>query len=254
MISRPIELALPLALPMRDSIAKLFGIDQDSPRLVEALTHPSYRNERAASRDNQRLEFLGDAILGLCVADLLFQRFPTADEGRLTRMRAGLVNAETLAQWARERRLSQVLLLGRGAAASGVDDATNVLADTVEALIAATYLDAGLQEARRVCAEIVGGDLATLEAADGRDPKSQLQERVQSAGGEPPTYEVEQAGGPAHDPWFTVSVRVGGTVVARGSGRSKRAAERAAATAALEHPGGPDGEPSPHLSTDGGDP
>jgi ribonuclease III len=218
---------------MRDQIAKLFGLEPDSPRLLEALTHPSYRNERLAACDNQRLEFLGDAVLGFCVTDLLYRRFGDADEGRLTRMRAQLVNAKTLAAWARAQQLSRALLLGRGATASGLDDSTNVLADTVEALIAASYLDAGLEMAGRACAEIVGGVLAELEATDGRDPKSELQERVQADGGAPPAYEVEECAGPAHERWFTVSVRVGGVAVARGTGRSKRAAEQAAAAAAL---------------------
>jgi ribonuclease-3 len=219
---------------MRADIAKLFELDEDSPRLAEALTHPSYRNEQGGERDNQRLEFLGDAVLGYCVTEVLFARFPDADEGRLTRMRARLVNAKTLGAWARNNSLSDALLLGRGAAASGLGSSTNVLADAVEALIAAAALDAGLDAARRVCSVIVADEFARVEAWDGRDPKSELQERVQAGGGEPPTYVVEQSGGPAHDRWFLVSVRVGAEVVARGKGRSKRAAERAAAAAALE--------------------
>jgi ribonuclease-3 len=219
---------------MREDIAKLFGLGPNSDRLVEALTHPSYRNERATGRDNQRLEFLGDAVLGFCVTDLLCERFGDADEGRLTRMRARLVNARNLAAWARRNRLAEGLLLGRGATAGGLHNSTNVLADAVEALIAAAYLEQGLAAARRVCAKIVADELARLEAGVGRDPKSELQERLQALGREPPAYQVERTGGPPHDRWFVVSVRLQGASVAQGEGRSKRTAEQAAAQAALE--------------------
>jgi ribonuclease-3 len=218
---------------MRSRVAQVFGLAPDSTLLVEALTHPSYRNERATEADNQRLEFLGDAVLGFCVAALLFDRFADADEGRLTRMRARLVNARTLAAWARNNDLPEALLLGRGAAGSGLRHSTNVLADTVEALIAAAYLEQGLAAARRVCSEIVADEFARLEASDGRDPKSELQERLQAQGREPPAYEVLRAGGPAHSRWFVVQVCLQGTPVAQGEGRSKRTAEQAAAQAAL---------------------
>jgi ribonuclease-3 len=219
---------------MVDRIAELFGLPPDAPHLVEALTHPSYRNERGENRDNQRLEFLGDAVLGFCVTELLFARFGEADEGRLTRLRAKLVNARTLARWARENRVSEELRLGRGAAASGLDDSTNVLADAVEALIAAAYLDGGMEIARLACSRIVSRELATLSASDARDPKSELQERVQAQGGEPPIYEVVESGGPPHDRWFVVSVILQGASVAVGRGRSKRTAEQAAAAEALK--------------------
>ena len=219
---------------MVDRIAELFGLPPDAPHLVEALTHPSYRNERGENRDNQRLEFLGDAVLGFCVTELLFARFEEADEGRLTRLRAKLVNARTLARWARDNRVSEELRLGRGAAASGLDDSTNVLADAVEALIAAAYLDGGLEIARLACSRIVSRELATLRASDARDPKSELQERVQAQGREPPIYEVVESGGPPHDRWFVVSVMLDGASMAVGRGRSKRTAEQAAAAEALK--------------------
>jgi ribonuclease-3 len=218
---------------MREGVAQVFGLEPDAEHLTEALTHPSYRNERAIDCDNQRLEFLGDAVLGFCVADMLYSRFADADEGRLTRMRARLVNGNALARWARENGLAQALLLGRGATTDGLADSTNVLADAVEALIAATYLDAGLDVARRICARIVAEELESIETSDGPDPKSELQERVQARGRQPPTYQVEQSGGPPHDRWFLVSVRLGATAIAVGRGRSKRAAEQAAASEAL---------------------
>jgi ribonuclease III len=219
---------------MRDGIAKALGIPPESPYLDQALTHPSFRNERNGTMDNQRLEFLGDAVLGFCVSDLLCQRFPEADEGELTRRRAALVNAEALAEWAREHQLAEAILLGRGAAASRLGEGTNVLADTVEALLAAAYLAGGLDAARRACVEVVGARLFVMTAGVSTDPKSELQEKLQARGVEPPQYEVLDTGGPAHDPWFRVCVRAGAVVVGEGRGRSKRSAERAAAANALE--------------------
>ncbi len=218
---------------MRETIAELIGLPPDAPHLTQALTHPSYANEQRSASDNQRLEFLGDAVLGFVTSDLLFQRFPQADEGTLTRMRAELVNADALAAWGREVDLSSALLLGRGAEAGGLRDSKNVLADAVEALIAAVFLDGGLEAARGACALVVGGALDQLREGT-RDPKSELQERVQARGGEPPTYRVADSGGPAHDRWFEVAVCVGGQAVAYGRGSSKRSAERAAAQAALD--------------------
>src|SRR5690606_2026533 len=112
--------------------------DGAMPRFDEALTHPSYANESSAP-DNQRLEFLGDAVLGLCVSELLVRTRPEADEGTLTRMRSGLVNAEALAQWARAERIGEAIALGRGARAGTEREQTNVLADAVEALVACVY-------------------------------------------------------------------------------------------------------------------
>jgi ribonuclease-3 len=219
---------------MTERIAELFGLSADAPHLDEALTHPSFANEQRSAPHNQRLEFLGDSVLGFCVSELLCSRFPEADEGVLTRMRAQLVNAEALAGWARKEELAQVLRLGRGAGAAGLRDSTNVLADAVEALIAAVYLDIGLDAARVVCERIVADELLVLERDGTRDPKSELQERLQAIGGEAPTYELIEAGGPAHQRWFKVGVRHGKRRLAEGSGRSKRAAERAAASEALQ--------------------
>src|SRR4051794_11962023 len=119
---------------MRDRIAQLFGVPPDSPLLEVALTHPSYANEVRDVRHYQRLEFLGDAVLGLCATELLYERFPEADEGSWPRMRARLVNADALADWARQTGIGEVIRLGRGAETSGLRDSTNVLSDLVEAL------------------------------------------------------------------------------------------------------------------------
>jgi ribonuclease-3 len=229
---------------MLDRIALLLGLPQDALHLEQALTHPSYANERRGVADNQRLEFLGDSVLGFCTSEILFERFPSADEGTLTRIRALLVNAETLAAWARSIELQTELRLGRGADAGGLRDSTNVLADAVEALIAAAYLDGGLEVARKLCEQIVQAPLDSMQVAGARDPKCELQERIQAQGGEPPTYVVVESSGPAHARQFAVSVRIGDQAVAQGRGRSKREAERAAAVEALGALGPPQADTS----------
>lgn len=218
---------------MLAEIARQFGLSELAPHLKVALTHPSFANEQRGEPDNQRLEFLGDAVLGLCASELLYERFPEADEGSLTRLRARLVNADALAAWARDNAIAEALLLGRGAESSGLRTSTNVLADAVEALVAAAYLDSGLEAARSACARILEPQLEGIDAGT-RDPKSELQERVQAARGDTPRYEVTDSGGPAHDRWFEVAVRVGSRELGRGRGRSKRAAEFAAAQTALD--------------------
>jgi ribonuclease-3 len=222
--------------PGAAEVAARFGLLPEAPHLVQALTHPSFANERRQALDNQRLEFLGDSVLGFCVSDLIYRRFPDADEGTLTRLRAQLVNAEALAEWARVTGVPDVLRLGRGAGASGLRQSTNVLADAVEALIAACFLDSGLVDARGVCERIVEARLEAFERVGARDPKSELQERLQAQGELPPAYHLLESGGPAHERWFRVSVRVGEQILGEGVGRSKRAAERAAAESALAGP------------------
>jgi ribonuclease-3 len=202
------------------------------PRLVEALTHPSYANE-AAVRDNQRLEFMGDAVLGLCVSELLSIRYPDADEGKLTRMRSALVNAEALATWARRVDLGASVALGRGADQGAERNQTSVLADAAEAVIAAVYEARGLEGARALVLDVVGSLFDNAEALEIRDPKSALQERVQTRGLPAPTYRVVAVQGPPHAQIFEVEVTYEAGLFARGSGRSKRTAERTAAAAAL---------------------
>jgi ribonuclease-3 len=214
-------------------VSELLGLSASSTLLEVALTHPSYANEARDAEHYQRLEFLGDAVLGLCASELLFERFPAADEGLLTRMRARIVNADALATWARDANIGEALRLGRGAETNKLRESTNVLADLVEALVAVAYLDSGIEGARKACKVVLEPLIALLEPDSGRDPKSELQERVQKAGGGTPTYEVLESGGSSHDPWFVVGVEVAGTTLAQGRGRSKRLAERAAATAAL---------------------
>jgi ribonuclease III len=206
--------------------------EPEIPRFDEALTHPSYANE-SSEPDNQRLEFLGDAVLGLCVSELLATTQPDADEGALTRMRSALVNAEALARWARAEKIGEAIALGKGARAGTEREQTNVLADAVEALVACVYEAHGLEGARRLVEQVVREPMLEVERLGTRDPKSLLQEQVQARGMPAPTYRVKGVRGPQHDPTFEVEVLVADVVVGLGEGRSKRVAERAAALAAL---------------------
>ncbi len=183
--------------------------------------------------NNQRLEFLGDAVLGLCVSEMLVDAHETADEGMLTRMRSALVNADALATWARRVTLGQCIALGRGATLGSEREQTNVLADTAEALVAAVYEARGIEGARALVQDIAGELLEKATSLGVRDPKSALQEGVQGRGLPPPTYRVVEVRGSPHDQVFVVEVLINDVAVARGEGRSKRLAERAAATAAL---------------------
>jgi ribonuclease-3 len=225
----------------RDRLCAELELPRSSPHIARALVHPSHTNEHGptAGGDNQRLEFLGDAVLGLCVSELLMARFPSADEGELTVMRASLVSARALGAAARRLPLSAALLMGRGAHADHEHERTNVLADTLEALIGAVYLEEGLEAARRLTARVVAEGLERLVAHGGveRDPKSQLQERVQVRGGAPPRYEVRAVVGPDHARRFEVEVSVPWQdewiVAGRGEGRAKKTAEQEAARSAL---------------------
>ena len=217
---------------MRETLAAMLGLAEDTPVFLQALTHPSYANEERLGVDNQRLEFLGDAILDLCTSELLYERFPEADEGQLTRYRAQLVNAKALARWGRSNGVPEALRMGKGARQSSLAESTNVLADAVEALIAAAYLSQGMEGARAFCLRIVGPPMEDLDQR--RDPKSELQEQIQAGGYPAPSYQVLESGGPAHERWFICGVRVGQALIAQGRGKSKRQAERAAATMALD--------------------
>jgi ribonuclease III len=218
-----------------ERIASLSSLSLGSPALEQALTHPSLANERRGIVHNQRLEFLGDAVLGLCASEELYRAFPEADEGMLTRLRAQLVNAEALAAWGRHAGLPNVLRVGRGASGAGLRDSTNVLADAVEALIAAAYLEGGIAAAQRLSAAIVEYGLAAAGPTGSlRDAKSLLQERLQALGQPAPQYQLIAATGPAHERRFRVRVSGVGGDLGEGDGRSKRAAEQAAAAAALE--------------------
>ena len=210
------------------------------PKLaLEALRHGSYAHERSLSagrpvlRSNERLEFLGDAILGFLIARRVYERFREASEGELTRLRAGLVREESLAIVARGLGLGDLLLLGRGEQRSGGRENAARLADALEAVVAAVLLSCGLERTQ----EVVDRLLAPLfdQGLLARDPKTELQQLFQSRR-RTPQYKVLSVAGPDHARSFEVEVRLDGFPLGRGSGRSKKEAEQAAARAALETP------------------
>ena len=205
---------------------------RDRSRLEAAWVHRSAANERKLAGNYERLEFLGDAVLGLLAAEWLFRRFPDLPEGDLARLKSTLVSAGALARYARQLGLGAHLVLGQGEERSGGRDKTSLLADSLEAVMAAVYLDGGLRAARKV----VGGFLrAATEGLDlaTSDAKSELQERIQALGVEAPTYRVVAESGPDHAKVFAVEVVIGGEVAGSGTGRSKTAAELDAARRAL---------------------
>jgi ribonuclease III len=206
--------------------------NENVPRLAEALTHPSFANE-VGGRDNQRLEFLGDAVLSLCVSEILAGRFPEADEGLLSRMRSALVNAGALAEWARAENVGAAIALGRGARVRPDLIQMNILADAVEAVVAAVYEACGLSAASKLVESIIAEKITQEKALATQDPKSELQERVQALGYETPKYRVIDMQGPEHDALFVVEVFAGEIIFGKGEGRSKRNAERKAAEEAL---------------------
>jgi ribonuclease-3 len=205
--------------------------------LEQALVHSSYVNENPglAPPSNERLEFLGDAVLGLVVAERLYQDFPQFTEGQMTRLRAALVRRETLAHMAQAIGLGDYLYLGKGEETSGGRQKPVNLAGAVEAVIGAIFLDQGLARARDFTLKLLEADLQKAVTQGGSiDYKSELQELIQAREQQTPTYHVIESTGPEHDKRFTVEVKVGDTLLGQGSGKSKKAAESEAARAALE--------------------
>ena len=206
----------------------------DFTHLHQAITHPSFDNEQEAGGDYQRLEFLGDAVLGMLLAETFFARFPGADEGELSRYRALLAEQGSLAGIARERGLGAYIRLGRGEEQTAGRDKDSILCDVLEALIAAVYLDGGLDAARRVVAELFDELLdAPWGQTASRDAKSELQEALSARGLAPPEYRLAEESGPPHDRQFRFLVLVGERVAGEGHGRSKKIAQQAAAAQAL---------------------
>ena len=209
---------------------------RDENLLRLALTHPSVAHEaNAVTAHNQRLEFLGDSVLGLVLSGALYDKFSAADEGALTKSRAKLVNAGTLAAHARALGLGAHLVLSRGEENTGGRDRASALADAFEAVLGAIFLDGGFEAAREFVLREFAADFGELtEAADIENPKGELQERLQAGSPLAPEYEFIAATGPDHDRVFECAVRHAGAELARGTGKSKKAAESAAALAALE--------------------
>ena len=208
---------------------------RDRKLLEHALTHSSWSNERGSGHlgSNERLEFLGDSVLGWMVAENLYRRFPDMPEGDMTRLRAELVCEASLHKTALALGLGGYMRLGRGEEHTGGRERPSILADIVEAIIAALYLDSGMDEARRFVRERVLTDAAFDESQRGADCKTRLQELVQRKSNQVIAYRLVEEQGPDHDKTFTFEVLINGESAGRGSGKTKKEAEQMAARAAL---------------------
>lgn len=218
------------------SLQETIGYTFRDPSLLEtALTHTSYANEvyKDGLRSYERLEFLGDSILGFTAADYLGRTFPKLHEGELTKLRADLVCETSLAQTAKALGLGDYLRLGKGEEATGGRRRVSIIADVVEAVIAAIYLDGGLEAAQRfIYTHVLVDTKARIQL--NADYKTMLQELVQQKKNQVLSYELLGESGPDHDKQFTVRVLLNGAPIGEGSGTSKKRAEQAAASAALE--------------------
>lgn len=235
---------LPQLRPLRGPSGRRDGVEaisgraalvpgEGGPLYEAALTHRSFAAETPGAIDNERLETLGDAVLGAIVTDLAFRSEADLAEGELTRVRASVVNTEALADLARATGLAERLRLGRGEEASGGRAKASVLAGAFEAVVAARYLSDGYDATRALLQSLFDPLIAAAVEDGARDPKSSLQELAAREGGHLPVYEVSSRG-PDHDKQFEASVMVDGAVAGRGRGRSKKQAEQEAARAALD--------------------
>ena len=218
------------------SLEEKLGYTFRDPSLLEnALTHSSRANEsRGTLSSNERLEFLGDSILGMVVADHLYRNHPDMPEGELTRTRAALVCEESLVEVAGQLELGQYLKLGRGEDAGGGRQRPSIQADAVEAVIAAVYLDGGIGSARKLITRFILTNNRREQEGVIRDFKTALQELVQRESGQVLTYHLLGESGPDHAKVFSVAVELNGKPLGAGEGRSKKEAEQAAAKAAVE--------------------
>lgn len=222
-------------------IARLGLIFNDTTLIRGALTHSSYANERPdrayGLADSERLEFLGDSVINYLAADVLYRHFPQHREGQLTKLRTALIKTGTLARFARDLDLGSYILMGKGEAASGARDREALLADTFEALLAAIYLDRGLEAAREFVTPLFDQQIAQIEAGldlNADDYKSQLLTFVQGQFGVTPAYRIAAVEGPEHRREFTAEVYRGDERIGTGQGASKQLAEQEAAKVALE--------------------
>ena len=209
---------------------------REPARCEQALTHKSWVNENQESgrAHNERLEFLGDAVLALVISDLLMKRYPNSPEGDLSKTRAAVVNEAGLARVAESLDLGQWIFLGRGEEQAGGRSKPSILADCLEALIGSVFVDAGFDAAYRSVEHLFAERLADAQKVAGRDYKSRLQELSQARLKVAPAYAVVAQTGPEHETTFEVSLFIQGREYARASGRSKKAAQQAAAARALD--------------------
>jgi ribonuclease III len=218
-------------------LSKGLGYEFKDPELLaEAFRHSSYVNEseNAGLKDNERLEFLGDAVLDLAISDILMGFFQNAKEGELSKCRASVVNEKVLSHLARELRVGAYLLLGKGEELSGGREKPSILANTLEALLGAIYLDADFSTAREIIHRLFLPFLGKLDVEGfAHDYKSLLQEHTQDKFKSRPEYALVSEAGPAHEKTFRVSISLQGRLLAEGEGRSKKEAEQTAAQEAL---------------------
>lgn len=223
---------------LKRRLQRQLGYEFQRPELLErALTHRSYANEQGLGENYERLEFLGDAVLGLATAERLFAERPRKQEGELTRSKGHLVSARVLAELAAELKLGAILRLGVGEERSGGRRKGSLLADALEAVLGAVFHDGGYDEARRVIARLLDRAPAPAGGIESRDAKTKLQEFAQSRGWGRPTYHEIDASGPDHEKLFTVECRLDGQSLGVGTGRSKKRAEQQAAAGALSQLG-----------------
>jgi ribonuclease III len=215
---------------------KALGLEfNDIGVLRIALTHSSFAYQTGSADFNEKLEFLGDSILGAAITEFIFHAFPEMKEGGLAKLRANLVRAEALADVARELDLGSFLLIGKGAEQSGGRHNESILADCLEAVIGAIYLDQGYDVARKFVIDIFREKVAEQgEQKELGDPKTTLQEMTMDRWAMLPSYEIVAQQGPAHRPMFSAVVSLRGQVVGRGAGTSKKKAEQVAAKEALK--------------------
>jgi ribonuclease-3 len=215
-------------------LGRLLDVSLDPALLERALTHRSFAYENGRLPTNERLEFLGDSVLGLVVTDTLYRSHPELPEGQLAKLRAAVVNMRALAVVGRALRLGEFVRLGRGEESTGGRDKSSILADTLEAILGAVYIDRGLVQASRLVHRLFDpliDEAATLGA--GLDWKTSLQELTATAAMGVPEYAVSESG-PDHQKLFTAIAQVGGEAYGEGTGRSKKEAEQEAAAAAWE--------------------
>jgi ribonuclease-3 len=200
--------------------------------LINALTHSSYKNENNLEIDNERLEFLGDSLLGFISAEYLFKKFEKSQEGKLSRLRASEVCEKSLADFARQLELGKFIRLGKGELASGGADRSSILSNAFEAIIAAIYLDGGMEPAKKFVLRFV--NIEGIKEDEFVDYKTLLQEVVQQTPGERLEYVNVAEYGPAHERTFEVEVHLNNNPISKGTGSSKKKSEQMAAKAALE--------------------
>ena len=220
-----------------EELIRPYGIRFQNPELLSrSLIHSSYRNEQEIPvEDNQRLEYLGDSVLGLVINEYLYHRFPESPEGHLARLKSSLVSETTLAEIGRRIHLGRYLTLGKGEKASGGQERSSNLADALEAVIAAVYLDAGLERVRKFVLDLYREHLEALDRAEtGTDYKSRLQEAMQKHFKQTPVYRLLSQSGPDHKKEFVVGVFLEKRELARGEGSSRKKAEQRAARLALK--------------------